>query len=181
MVAAVAEAAEAERARPPLGEATARASNTSSGATRAGGVLGARPVYTEVEHTADVGIELTARTLRTAFENAAAAMFDLMCPLDAVDGREVRTVCAEARSGDIEALLVRWLAELLYLHERDRMLLSEFSVLELDAEGLIARVAGEPFDPERHSVTTDIKAPTYHELVIRETGDHWMVRVIFDT
>jgi SHS2 domain-containing protein len=146
-----------------------------------GGTVGVRPVYTEVEHTADVGIQLSAPSLRSAFESAAAAMFDMICPLDTVRGDVVRTVAVEAHAGDVENLLVRWLSELLYLHHGERLLLSEFAVRELDGGRLEARVAGEAYDPERHRVGIEIKAPTYHDLLIARAGGHWDVRVIFDT
>ncbi len=143
--------------------------------------MGARPDYKELDHTADSGIELTAPTLHAAFESAAAAMFDLICPLDSVQAVETFPVDVEARAGDREALLVRWLAELLYIYESRRVLLCEFSVVEMDDGRLRALASGETFDPERHGVAVELKAPTYHDLVLRRQGDHWVVRVIFDT
>ena len=59
-----------------------------------------RPAYTEIEHTADVGLELEAPDLRSAFELAAASMFDLMCDLDTVGDSVRRTVRAQARDAD---------------------------------------------------------------------------------
>jgi len=72
-----------------------------------------RPDYREIEHTADVGLELEAPDLKAAFALAAASMFDLMCDLDTVGDDVRRTVRARARDGDLENMMVRWLTELL--------------------------------------------------------------------
>jgi SHS2 domain-containing protein len=141
--------------------------------------MAVRPTYREIEHTADVGVELTAPTLPGAFEQAAAAMFDLICDLDLIDAGWTRAVRIEGR--DIENLLVRWLTELLFIHESERVLLSAFGVTRLADTALEASVAGEPFDRKRHPIKLEIKAPTYHDLRIVRVGDGVQVRVIFDT
>jgi SHS2 domain-containing protein len=140
-----------------------------------------RPAYTEIEHTADVGVEFAAPDLKAALETAAAAMFDLMCPLDLVGDDWERRVAVDAREGDLENLLVRWLTELLFLHNSEGVLLSRFDVVSLESGRVVAEVAGERLDAARHTVGLEIKAPTYHELFIEQTHGRFAVRVIFDT
>lgn len=140
-----------------------------------------RPSYREIEHTADVGFELTAPDLRTAFERAAAAMFDLICDLDTVGTIVSRTVRATSRKDDLENLMVRWLSELLYALAAEGLLLSRFEVRALESELIEATVEGEPLDHDRHIVKSDVKAATYHDLAVEQVGDGWRVRVIFDT
>ncbi|MBM3307380.1 MAG: archease [Candidatus Eisenbacteria bacterium] len=141
--------------------------------------MGTRPPYREIEHTADVGIELEAPDLASALERAAAAMFDVMTDIERVGERwraEVRV------SGtDLQNLLVRWLSELLFVAESHGVLLSRFSVRRLDGLSVEAEVAGEPLDRAKHLVRVEIKAVTYHELRIEEAGGGWAVRVVFDT
>lgn len=139
------------------------------------------PTYREIEHTADVGMELDAPDLRTALELSAAAMFDMICDLESVGDSWRSVVSVESRDGDLENLLVRWLTELLYIHETERVLLSGFSIRKLDAGLIEAHVTGERIDPDRHVVRLEIKAATYHDLMIEETAGRWEVRVIFDT
>lgn len=140
-----------------------------------------RPAYREIEHTADVGLELDAPALKAAFEQAAASMFDLMCDLDTVGECVPRTVRATSREGDLEGLMVRWLTELLYVFASERLLLSSFHVRELAGGVIEADVAGEPYDPARHATKSELKAVTYHELAVKKTDAGWSVRVIFDT
>ena len=140
-----------------------------------------RPDYREIEHTADVGLELEAPDLKAAFELAAASMFDLMCDLDSVGDDVRRTVRIRARDGDLENMMVRWLTELLYVFESERLLLSGFDIVKLEDGDIEAEVAGEQFDPGLHAVKLEIKAATYHELAVDQVEGVWHVRVIFDT
>jgi SHS2 domain-containing protein len=140
-----------------------------------------RPDYREIEHTADVGVELQARDLRSALESAAAAMFDVICDVDSVERLLTIPLTVDAREGDLENLLVRWLTELLYVHQSRNMVLSGFEVLSVSRGTVEARVSGERLDPERHTIKLELKAPTYHELLLEEREGRWSVRVIFDT
>ena len=140
--------------------------------------MGERPSYREIEHTADVGVELTAPDLPSAFERTAAAMFDLECDLGRVGDSwrgSVRVVGL-----DLQNLMVRWLSELLFLSESEGVLLSRFTVERLDGLALEASVAGERFDRARHAVRVEIKAPTYHGLRVEQTDGGWEAEVLFD-
>ncbi len=146
-----------------------------------------RPEYTEIEHTADVGLALRAPDLGSAFSRTAAAAFDLMCDLTTVGASLDYDVRAEGRPGDIEHLMIRWLAELLYVATSEGVLLSQFEIVELepgaalDASRIVARARGERYDPSRHRLKVELKAPTYHELRVERVRGAWSVRVIFDT
>jgi len=175
----VAEVAEAP-ARRRLGLEDVRSPRAVRAATGVH-VMTERPDYREIEHTADVGLELEAPDLKAAFELAAASMFDLMCDLDSVGDGVSRTVRVESREGDVEGLMVRWLAELLYVFATEGLLLSRFDVRKLTSDSLEADVAGEPHDPDRHALKTEIKAATYHDLAVDQIRGVWSVRVIFDT
>jgi len=143
--------------------------------------MAGRPRYNEIEHTADVGVELEAPDLKAAFELAAASMFDLMCDLDTVGSTVARTVRATSREGDLEGLMVRWLTELLYVLAAEGLLLSRFDIRNLESGRIEADVAGEPLDHERHALKCELKAVTYHDLAVDQSDGVWSVRVIFDT
>ncbi len=144
-----------------------------------------RPEYTEIDHTADVGMALTADGVEAAFEKAAACMFDLVCDLDTIGDGWRGEVRVEARAEDLQNMMVRWLSELLYVFESKRVLLSSFRITEMDKGGIRAEIraeiAGEPIDLEKHAIKTELKAATYHDLRIEEDEGSWAVRVIFDT
>lgn len=138
------------------------------------------PSYRPLEHTADLGLEVWARTLPELYALAAEGMCSLYFDLDAVQPQQERTVVA--RGHDREELLIDWLGNLLYAIEVERFLPRRFEIEELQDRELRARVWGEAFDPARHRWRTGIKAATYHNLQVRETPDGlWTVQVIFDT
>jgi SHS2 domain-containing protein len=50
------------------------------------------PLAREIEHTADLGLEIEAPTMAVLFERAGLAMAGLMVELDAVEPRERLTL-----------------------------------------------------------------------------------------
>ena len=138
-----------------------------------------RPVYQEVEHTADVGVIVRADDLGALFERAAAAMFDLIVDLDQIDCRPT-PLDVRVAAGDREQLLVVWLAELLSLAAAEELLLGSFEVEHVDATNLCGRAWGEPIDDARHRFKAEIKAVTYHHLAVTNDRSGWRAEVIFD-
>jgi len=136
----------------------------------------------EIDHTGDIGLQVTAPSLPQLFERAALGTFRVLTDLKTVQASEETHVAVDGR--DPEALMVRWLSELNYRHTVDRVLYDAFAVeaIEETDEGLTltATAHGEPIDPTRHTVYTEIKAVTFHGMNIRETDDGWAVQVIFD-
>ena len=130
-----------------------------------------------IEHTADVGVRATGENLAEAFANAARGMFSIITELDTIQAREARQVRVTAP--DIEALLVNWLNELLYVFETEGMLFSNFAIHALTDSGMTATCTGERADPKRHPMQTGVKAATYHGLQVRR-GRPCHVQVILD-
>lgn len=137
---------------------------------------------TEIDHTGDIGIELTAATLDGLFERAAEGMFRVLTDLSSVRPTDATPITVEGP--DLDALMVRWLSELNYRHIVDGQLFSTFDVSAIDTENgvrnLTATIRGEAIDPERHTVYTEIKAITFHGLDVHETDTGWAAQVIFD-
>src|SRR3990172_5168482 len=139
----------------------------------------ARPRYEPLEHTAEAGIIARGATVAEAFANAAEGMYALMLELDGVEEREQRELALEDEN--LEALLVDWLLELLFLTETEGLVFRRFSVEELSDRRLRARVWGERFDPERHrSHNVMVKAVTHYLLEIGREDGGYRVQVLFD-
>jgi len=131
-----------------------------------------------VDHTADIGVRVWGPTAEEVFEQAALAMFSLVCdPLD-VGELEAVDVALEAESMDL--LLAAWLNELLSVFEARKLVLSQFDLLELGEHSLRARVSGEPFDTSRHIICGGVKAATLHELSLEQRDDGWRGFVLLD-
>ncbi len=132
----------------------------------------------EIDHTGDIGIEVAATDRGQLFERAAWGLFSVLTEPSIVEPREAHAVAVEGT--DPDDLMVKWLSELNFLHVTQHDLFSKFSIDELDDTRLAATVWGEPIDSDRHTVYTEVKAITYHQLEIEETADGWRVQIIFD-
>jgi protein archease len=137
-----------------------------------------QPGYTLLDHPSDLGIEARGENLSEAFRYAALALLSVILDLSSVTSRESREVAVSAP--DPEALLVRWLAELLYLYDGGRFACRDVLIRSLSGTHLDATLLGEPFDPNHHRTRTDVKAVTYHQLAIRETGEGVVATVFLD-
>jgi SHS2 domain-containing protein len=134
--------------------------------------------FNTIEHTADIGIEVEAESLEELFAGAARAMFSIMVDLDGVSAVLSREVSLDA--SDLVDLMFEWLNELIFLVSANRLVQCDFEVGSVSGERLEATVRGEEIDSGRHSLELEIKAATFHEMVVEERGEGWYARVIFD-
>ena len=135
-------------------------------------------MYEIFEHTADLGLRVRAADLNALFADAGRGLFSMVVDnLDAVQPQITREFRIEG--SDREYLLFDWLNELLYVCDTERLAFSQFDVQVTD-DGLTATARGEPLDPNRHNLTHEIKAITYHHLKVEQTADGWMAEVIVD-
>ena len=132
--------------------------------------------------TADVGFRAYGRNLEETFENAALAVFDTITDTKRIKKKLSKRITIE--SEDEKALLYDWLTELLFLHDSENLIFSQFQV-KISKKGpdrfvLEAEVSGEKFDPEIHEIRDEVKAVTFHLMNIkRENG--YTLQVILDT
>jgi len=131
--------------------------------------------YQIIDHTADILIRASGKTMNQAFENAAYALFDTMCDASTVEPLKIKKV--ECQAPDLEQLLVDWLSRLLFLCDVDDMLFSDFEV-RITGTKLTARIRGERLDADKHQLKTDVKAITYHMLEVDPKTN--TVQVLFD-
>lgn len=134
--------------------------------------------FTIIEHTADLGIRVTAPTLPDLFVQAAKGMYALLGRLK--PGAEQVEKVLELEAPDAESLLHDWLAELLWEVDGNGHLFEAFEFTRFCERGLSARCHGSVFDTPGSERSTEIKAVTYHDLRIRKCGDIYEVTVIFD-
>ncbi len=131
-----------------------------------------------IDHTADVGICVRAPTLEKLFTRAAWGMFSIITDMDTVRSTQITRVAIEAN--DSGSLLVQWLSELNYRHVTTHRLFSSFDIISLGDHRLEAEIGGETIDRQRHTIHTEIKAVTFHELQLAHDDKDWKARIIFD-
>jgi protein archease len=115
--------------------------------------------------TADVGIWATASSSAALFEALGLGLYALMTDLRKVRPLEERAVSASGE--DPTGLVVAFLTELLNLEQTERFIGRDIRARPVGnpPTAIVASVTGEPFDPERHTSRTEVKAVTFHDLV----------------
>lgn len=130
--------------------------------------------FKEIEHTADIAIRVWGRDLAELFSNAAYGMACQIADPETVERTIKRSI--ELDAYDTETLLVSWLEELLYVHERDDCVFIDFEILEITPTRLRATAQGGAAQERRRY----IKAVTFSNLEIVRTGERYETTVVFD-
>lgn len=131
-----------------------------------------------IEHTADVGLAAEADSLGELMEALAEGLADVVCVREMVQPRQSRRL--DMTSEDRESLALDFLAAELNVLQADRFLVASVRVGQATETSLWAELAGEPYDPQRHEIRTEVKAVTYHMLKVAKEGQTWRGRVILD-
>ena len=134
--------------------------------------------YEQIPHTADIAIRVYGKDLKELFINAAFGMFDIIADLEGLKSSVSIEVNLKAPSK--EELLVSWLDELLYNFYTKGIIFFEFDASFLNEEQLMVKAYGRHIGENRNRLKTEIKAATYHDLNIRQSGEGYSVDIVFD-
>ncbi len=126
--------------------------------------------------TSDVMFEAYGKTLKEVFENAAEALFSVICKVKKVEKKQSLDIDVKAKS--IEELMINWLQELITAVDLKEMFFSEFKIREIDDRHLKARIRGEPISPAKGE--TVVKAVTYYKFKFEKTEKGYVARVSLD-
>lgn len=133
--------------------------------------------YEYFEATADIGLKAYGKDMNEAFENAGLAIFNIISDTSDIDA--LREIEFEVTSEDEVSLLYDYLEELLFYHEIEFMLFSDFHVKIDENLHLKAKIIGEEINWDKHERKSEIKAITFHKMEVRKT-DHVEVQAIVD-
>jgi protein archease len=137
-----------------------------------------RGTYREIEHTADLGVEITAADLPALFASAGEALYALIADPATIENREAIKVSATGANPD--DLLHTWLCELLALFNVEGFVGKRCEITYISDGQVQGRVSGEKLDLKRHAFHTEIKGVTYHDFKVWQDAGTWHARVIFD-
>jgi len=132
-----------------------------------------RAGFEEVQHTADWALRVWAPSLEALFVQAALGM-KALAGMQLANGPR-RTKHFACTGLDPESLLVALLSELVYYAEQEQLGFDRLDIW-IDGEQLDAELEGAPVT----AASKTIKAVTYHDLQIRETGTGFEVTIVFD-
>ena len=137
-----------------------------------------KPDFTLLDHTADLGMIVRGRNLKTLFEVAARSMMYIMVKGKPAD--TTRTFNLSVEGYDLDDLMVRWLGEILYLFEGEHELVTGVEITSVSHSHLDATLETVSFDTNLHEILCEIKAVTFHQIEVAKKDDHWETRIIFD-
>ena len=132
------------------------------------------PGFQEIDHTADWAYRVWGESLEELFIHAAQGLYSLVGVQLATEPRVVRKI--HLTGVDSESLLVAWLNELIHLHESENLGFDQVEILQLDSNVLQAKVRGA----STQQWLKDIKATTYHNLVIHSTETGFEATLVLD-
>ncbi len=135
-------------------------------------------MFETFDHTADIGLRVSAATLEELFVDAARGLTSLLVE-NFDDVRPALTETIRLIGTEVDYLLFDWLNELLFRFETSQLLCREFDV-RLSDQGLEATIRGESSDPARHRLAHEVKAITYHGLSVQQTENGWQTELILD-
>jgi SHS2 domain-containing protein len=136
--------------------------------------------YTFFDHTADIGVEVTGRTRKELFVNAAEALFDVMIENKIGEESKKQQKKITVEGTDIADLLINFLREILYLFNGEKFITGGCEIIKFTNQELQARLTGESFNSKKHLIKTEIKAVTYSGLTVKKEKAGWKARIIFD-
>ncbi|MFC1531847.1 archease [Thermodesulfobacteriota bacterium] len=136
------------------------------------------PDYILLDHTADLGVIIKGTNLIDLFEKAGNTILHLMFRSGSTEKHDFIKISLSGN--DLADLMVRWLAEVLYLFEGEQLVVNDINIESLSSTILKATLWTSPFDPRVHEIIREIKAVTYHQIDVSEKNGIWEARVIFD-
>lgn len=127
-------------------------------------------------HDADIGIVGEGKSLESAFESAALALFSIETEPDRIAPE--REIGFEFSEDDVEIALVTWLNLLVATARAERLALGRF---ELTRSGNLwrGRAWGESWS-ERTARGVEVKGATLTMLSVEKSGETWQARCVVD-
>ncbi|MGH7231395.1 MAG: archease [Nitrospiraceae bacterium] len=131
---------------------------------------------------ADVAFEARGESLSDLFVAAAEAVIDTMVNPSSVGVGWNRAI--DHQNDDPASLLFDWLSDIVYLKDAEGVLFQAADAKVSEETSGVWRLQGtligEPIDPQRHELRSDVKAVTKHLYEVQREGGGWRARVVLD-
>jgi len=131
--------------------------------------------HRQIDHTADLALELWAPTEVELLLEVARAVVSIMTEDATISAREERAVTIE--SIDADDRLVQWINEIIF-QGATQGFLCVGAELERGTDGLSATLRGQP--DSANEIRGELKSATYHDLVLEQRDSQWRAFVVID-
>ena len=131
------------------------------------------------EHTADIGIEIESPTLSDAFQEVSLSFSEVITGGSLPEVLTSKEVFLESDS--LDSLLVDFLSYLIVLFDTDDFIAgsAKLQISKKNSFQLAGKLVGEAYNQDKHGYGVEIKAISYHQLLVQE-GPPAHLRVILD-
>jgi SHS2 domain-containing protein len=137
--------------------------------------------YEILEHTADKGVRAWGRTLEELFENAARGMYRLVVDPAGKKTDVSMPIAVEVSDlFDRSDLLVKWLRELIYLTDVQKVVFTDFTVRRVTETSVEGEARGFTVEDNSMLDGAPVKAVTYHRLRLEQTPEGWEAEFYVD-
>ena len=126
--------------------------------------------------TSDVMLEIYGNSPKELFENAAEALFSIICEVKKVKPLKSKKVIL--KESNLENLMFSWLQQLIARVDIDEMFFSKFNIEKITKESLTATVYGETITPEKGK--TVVKSVTNHKYKVEKTDKGYRATIVLD-
>jgi SHS2 domain-containing protein len=134
--------------------------------------------FREIDHTADLAVEITGITFPALLSASCEALFTLIADPENIEMRDEIVISASGHGP--EELLHAWLCELLAQFNISGLVARSCAIDQITADRVDGRIRGEKLDLARHGFRTEIKGVTYHDFKVWQKDGVWHARIIFD-
>ncbi len=138
-----------------------------------------RGEFAELDHTADLGLDLRGPSPGAVLEAAQRGLIQLLVgwteDLGPTASRSV-----ELSAATLPELLKAWCEELYRLLEERRFVALEARIVDPGPRTFRAELRGALVPPARLRAASELKGVTYHQLRFEAVDDGWRARVVFD-
>jgi SHS2 domain-containing protein len=139
--------------------------------------------YTDLDHPADLFLEIWGLDLPSLFENALFSLYEQLVEVEGFEARDRVTI--EAQAPTLSGALRSLLSEALYRFSTEGFVAAKAEVTVETREASMvhasALLTGEKVDKKRHTLLTEVKAITYHQLMVEASPEGgWRATVLLD-
>lgn len=129
-------------------------------------------------HTADIKIQVQAKTLNLGFKDSALALKKVITDKNNIKTKQTKKIKIKAQ--DTKSLLYNFLEEFLYLLDAKNFLLSKIKEIKINKNQteLIATAIGDK--ATNYEFTNDVKAITYSDMKIKKNSKGYRLEFVLD-
>jgi len=136
-----------------------------------------------LEHTADIYVEISGKSISELFLHATKGFSELLAPARLLEGPPDDFSLTWKFNGDgYDDLLMSWLKEMLYYSQVEGIVVTSADIHVLTPEVIEATIRGKELNSEEwlDEADAEIKAVTYHNFRVGEVPGGYKAWVVFD-